>query len=377
MSVTKFPPSIGAGKAWNRTLRSMVALPDARLAFLEPGTLRARKHRPDVWLFEGHFGPIPVREPSVALLHEAPWTDPVLAAMLSPGWVKRLGPPSQRSAEAATLILTPSTSSAGQIAASAGIDPGRIRTVAHGVDPLVFHPARKAAGRAIVAKAGGGDRPYVMLVSTVHLRKNIAALREAMARLADRGFPHSLVMVLSASPDETDGTNPDATEQTCIVGHPGRSIVLRDLTEIQLAAVMSAADAYCQPSLMEGFGIPTLEAMACNVPVVVANRGSLPEVVGNTGLVVEPTAAALAEGLGRLLADPGLAAATSAAGRVRSRGFTWDATARGWLEALGQASSWHPGVGPGRAGQRGRLAGGAAVDATGPGPASDGPPLRR
>lgn len=345
----------------------MSVLPNVRLAFLEPGTLRARKHRPDVWLFEGHFGPISVREPSVALLHEAPWTDPYLASMLSPAWVERLGPPSQRSAEAATLILTPSASSAQQIAASSGVDPGRIRIVPHGVDPLIFHPARKAEGRAVVAKAGGGHRPYVLLVSTMHPRKNIGSLRQAMARVADSGFPHSLVMVLSASPDETDGTNPDAVEHTSIVGYPGRSVVLRDLTEMQLASVMSAAAAYCQPSLMEGFGLPTLEALACGVPVVVANRGSLPEVVGSAGLVVEPTATALGEGVERLLADPTLAAATGAAGRARSAGFTWDATAKGWLEVLEQASSWHSGGELGGVARRGRPAGAAAGDARAPG----------
>jgi glycosyltransferase involved in cell wall biosynthesis len=372
ISVTKFPPSIGAGKAWNRTLRAMSALPGVRMAFLEPGTLRARKHRPDVWLYEGHFGPIPVREPSVALLHEAPWTDPHLASMLSPAWVQRLGPPSQRSAETATLIVTPSASSAGQIAASSGVDPGRIRVVPHGVDPLIFHPARQAAGRAIVAEAGGADRPYVLLVSTMHRRKNIGALRQAMADLADRGFPHSLVLVLSPSPDETDGTDPRSSEHTSIVGHPGRSIVLRDLTELQLASVMSAAAAYCQPSLMEGFGLPTLESLACGVPVVVADRGSLPEVVGDAGLVVEPTPAALGQALGRLLAEPAVAATFGAAGRARSARFTWDATARGWLEVLGQASSQPPAGRRGPGARGGRSADGTATGARGPQPSSGG-----
>lgn len=86
MGITQLPTAVGVGKVWNRTLRHLVDT-GIRLEFLEPNTLRARAQRPDVWLFDGHFGPIPVSEPTVTLLQEAPWSDPVLAAMLSAtGW---------------------------------------------------------------------------------------------------------------------------------------------------------------------------------------------------------------------------------------------------------------------------------------------------
>ncbi len=372
MNITRFPTSVGVGKVWNRTLRRLVDL-GIRVDFLEPGTLRARGGRPDVWLFDGHFGPIPVDEPTVALLQEAPWRDPGLAAMLSPAWVSRLGPPSDESARQATLVLTPSQSSAGQIATSAGVDGSRIRVVPYGVDPLVFHPARAAGGRALVAEAGAGRRPYLLAVATTLPRKNLDSLRQAFAHLVGRGLPHVLVMVLSPSPDVTDGTSRDSVAHTRIDGHPGRSAVLRDLPEISLAAVMSGAAAYCQPSLMEGFGLTTLEAMACGVPVVVSDRGSLPEVVGDCGCVVEPTAAALEASLDAVLTGAAGTEGMGAAGRARSACFTWEATALGWSAALEEAACRGR---QGRTAQEGRRQGrghGPAAASTAPGPGSGDP----
>ena len=337
-----FPSMIGVGKVWNRTLRRLIAA-GTEVHLLEPGSWRAKAVRPDVWLFDGHLGAISVDRPSVAVLQEAPWRDPVLAGMLSPAWVRRLGVPSEESARRATLILAPSESSARQITESAGVDRNQVRTVPYGVDPQLFHPNRKKAGKALVRRNGGSDQPYVLAVSTVLPRKNVEALRGAMKTLADAGFPHQLALVLSPSPDATDGTDRDAAIHAQLEGYPGRVVVLKDLSEIDLAAVMSAASAYCQPSLMEGFGLTTLESMACGAPVVVSDRGSLPEVVGEAGIVVEPTSAAFAEALARLLGDPRLATALGTAGLARSLQFTWDATARGWLEALEEAASLHPG----------------------------------
>jgi glycosyltransferase involved in cell wall biosynthesis len=102
---------------------------------------------------------------------------------------------------------------------------------------------------------------------------------------------------------------------------------------------MAEADAFCLPSLYEGFGLTVLEAMACGTPVVVSDRGALPEVVGDAGLVVPPTAGAVADALIRVLEDRSLADRLEADGVSRARQFTWSRTAAGWLNVLQQAAN--------------------------------------
>src|SRR5581483_9722628 len=106
---------------------------------------------------------------------------------------------------------------------------------------------------------------------------------------------------------------------------------LRGIPPRDLAALMGGADVFCLPSVFEGFGLTALEAMACGAPVIVSDRGALPEVVGDAGIVTAPTAAAIADGLRRLWGEPRLAARLSAAGRARAAGFTWARTGAGWL----------------------------------------------
>lgn len=96
-----------------------------------------------------------------------------------------------------------------------------------------------------------------------------------------------------------------------------------------LPGVYAGADFLLMPSLHEGFGLPALEAMACGTPVVVSNRGSLPEVVGDAGLLVEPhDTEGIALAAERLTTDAALRADLVRRGRERARAFTWERTAR-------------------------------------------------
>jgi glycosyltransferase involved in cell wall biosynthesis len=121
----------------------------------------------------------------------------------------------------------------------------------------------------------------------------------------------------------------------------GVSVVERPGDEA-LADLMAGADAFVLPSHWEGFGLTALEAMGCGAPVIVSDRGALPEVVGDGGLVSEPTAAGLREALRRVLGDPDFAAQLSRRGRERAAAFTWERTARGWLAACEAAIAAGP-----------------------------------
>ncbi len=94
-------------------------------------------------------------------------------------------------------------------------------------------------------------------------------------------------------------------------------------------ALFKGAQAFVLPSFDEGFGIPALEAMSAGVPVVVSNRGALPEVVGDAGLFIDPDdAESLTAALERLIGDPDLRATCARRGLDRARQFTWAQTAR-------------------------------------------------
>jgi glycosyltransferase involved in cell wall biosynthesis len=96
-----------------------------------------------------------------------------------------------------------------------------------------------------------------------------------------------------------------------------------------LLAAYTKADLLLMPSLYEGFGLPALEAMACGTPVVVSNKGSLPEVVGEAGLYVEPTDfEGIADAVARVLTEPQLRAQMRARGLKQAANFSWERTAR-------------------------------------------------
>jgi len=108
---------------------------------------------------------------------------------------------------------------------------------------------------------------------------------------------------------------------------------LGSLDEDTLIPLYNAADVLVHPSLYEGFGLPPLEAMACGTPVVSSNRSSLPEVVGDAGILVEPTdSAAIADAMERVFADRALRERMVAAGRERAKLFPWRKTAERTLE---------------------------------------------
>jgi glycosyltransferase involved in cell wall biosynthesis len=310
---------------------------DIRIRFVEPGLPRRRLARPDVWLHDGHAGPLEAATPVVTQLHEAAWDDPDTRSLLDPAFIAAYEEPSRLAAERAVRIVTPSESSRRQIATSYGVPADRIVVAPHGVDQSVFHPG-VTGGRELIARAGGDPgRPYVLFVSQLHPRKNLAALRDAMARLSARGYPHALVLVGGPPADRADGHELVRRAEEPLDGTTRPVVRLCELTDEELSAVTAGASAFCLPSLMEGFGLTALEAMACGVPVVVSDRGALPEVVGDAGIVTTPSVDAIEAALAEVLSDEDRARELAAAGLERSGLFTWSATARSWRRALDEA----------------------------------------
>jgi glycosyltransferase involved in cell wall biosynthesis len=106
-----------------------------------------------------------------------------------------------------------------------------------------------------------------------------------------------------------------------------------------LPALYSAAAAFVLPSRYEGFGIPLLEAMGCGAPAIATKVSSLPEVLGDAGLLVDPDSShELAEALARVLGDEDLAARLRGRGLARAAEFTWERAARATLQVYREAA---------------------------------------
>ncbi len=213
----------------------------------------------------------------------------------------------QASVRAATAVVVSSDFTAAELEEATGV---RAAVIGPGHDPeLVNTPPLGADTLASL----GISPPYVLHAGGATDRKNLAALAGAWAVV--RSERPDATLVLCGPPDARRDRHFAALPGTV---RPGR------LDRPTLVGLLCGAALVVVPSTYEGFGLPALEALTAGVPVVASDRGSLPEVVGDAGLLVEPTDAGLAEGILATLADPEGAAARAARGRARARERSWD-----------------------------------------------------
>jgi glycosyltransferase involved in cell wall biosynthesis len=331
-------PVGGHGKVWHRVLAELRR--SVRIVPLRPGRRRvsnALVRRPQVVLASGHEALPDARAPLVVEVHEAGWITPELRSTIDPTFLAHIAQHTEQAVHAAADVITLSASARSDLISAYGLEPERVHAVYPGVDAVFA--GRPDGGRALVASARGGrDLPYVLYASTLHPRKNLPLLRQAMAMLALEGLPHALVIAGGTAPDRADSAALERAATAELEGAPDRIVRFTAPTDTELAALMAGADAFCLPSLYEGFGLTALEAMACGAPVVVSNRGALPEVVGDAGLVVDPAPRPLTDALRTVLRDRSLAERLGRAGVERASAFTWERTAQGWLSVLLEAA---------------------------------------
>jgi len=223
-----------------------------------------------------------------------------------------------------------------------GIPESRIRVVQNAPDPIFREPAGPAPEVQRVLDRYRIHYPFLLYVGRTNPHKNIPRLVEAFAVLRGEIQDHSQYqdLRLIIIGDEI-GKHP-TLRQAVIQSRVEDSVRFLGFVPIEtLRAFYQAASAFVFPSLYEGFGLPPLEAMACGTPVVTSNVSSLPEVVADAAVVVNPeNVFDIARGMREVLLDKRLRHQLIARGFEQVRHFSWERTATQVLEAYEEVGAY-------------------------------------
>jgi glycosyltransferase involved in cell wall biosynthesis len=232
----------------------------------------------------------------------------------------------------ATRAIVPSRATAAALVARYPAAAPKLAIVPLGVDAH-FAPADRPAVESVRSRYNLPDR-FVLHLGLNKPHKNLARLVAAFERAA---LDPDVSLVLAGPRDRRYPTGPDLASGP---GLAGRVLAPGPIAAADLPGLYGAATVFAFPSLDEGFGLPVLEAMACGAPVVCADRGALPEVVGEAALLVDPIdEGALAAALHRLLSVPAERDRLRAAGLARAARFRWEAAAAATWQVYREAWS--------------------------------------
>lgn len=287
--------------------------------------------KPDVFASLSHYGPYISNVPYVVTIFDLSYLH--FPEMFNKNDLYQLINWSKRSILKSTHIFAISQSTKDDIVKNYDVSSSKITVTYMGYDDKVFRPQTKNKIDSIKRKYKIKD-DYIIFVGTLQPRKNIERLIEA------------LYLVISDKGPETRSLS------LVIVGRKGwmydqiftkvkdlnlsSKVIFTDYVPQQdLPSLISGARAYVSPSLWEGFGIPVVEAQACGVPVIVSNISSLPEVVGDSGVLIDPeNVNSIAEGIKKVVSDHKFSDNLAKKGFQNVKRFSWQKCAEQILRKL-------------------------------------------
>ena len=209
-----------------------------------------------------------------------------------------------------------------------GVPEDKITVVHEAANPI-FRPIDRQEARDQVRDRHGVDAPFVLFVSTIEPRKNVPTLLRAMWQLIEC-YKEEVHLVLAGG---KGWLFEDAFAVVDELDLDGRVHFVGRVTSEELLSLYNAAELLAHPAFYEGFGLPPLEAMACGLPVIASNVASLPEVVGDAGLLIDPhDIDELTVAMWRILNDPDLRQELIDKGQRQAARFSWERAARETLE---------------------------------------------
>jgi glycosyltransferase involved in cell wall biosynthesis len=270
--------------------------------------------RPDLFFSPGFNPPISSPCPFVFTIHDLIHLHvPGESSRFKQAYYKFVVRPA---AHRAKCVVTDSEYSRQQILEWSGLPEDQVKVVWCGVD-ATFLP---------VGEVHNPGFPYLFTVVNDKSHKNLSGLLEAFAR---SGLAQEFKLIVNRKADFW-------AARVAELGLTGSVVFQGMIPDDVLPNFYRGAAAFVFPSLYEGFGLPPLEAMACGVPVLSSNRTSLPEVIGEAGVLVDPIdLEVFAAELGRIVSDSELRQNLKLAGPARAQVFSWDRTASLVRDALG------------------------------------------
>lgn len=303
----------------------------ARLAWEQTGLpLVAQQVQAEVVHSPHYTMPLRAGRPVVVTIHDLTWfTQPEVHTPVKGTFFRSAIRTALRRAD---RVIVPSKATRDELGRVLDADLTKVDVAYHGVDSALFHPPSDVERQRVLARLGLHGQGYIAFLGTLEPRKNVPNLvRGWVKAVHDRPDPPALALAGGAGWDE----EVDAAIATV----PPHLRVIRPgyLRFADLPGFLGGALVVAYPSHGEGFGLPVLEAMACRVPVLTTHRLSLPEVGGDAVAYTEPDADSIAESLCAMLDDPARRESLGEAGYLRSREFTWAASAEAHLASWARA----------------------------------------
>lgn len=241
----------------------------------------------------------------------------------------------------ADRLLTTSKASRDDLIQWYHLDPSRVGLITAGPDPCFKPGGCGPSSDRVLIEYGltPGDR-YLLYVGGLSPHKNLPRLIEAFGKSA----PSNVKLVIVGDHADVFYTHlPEIKSTIQRIGISGQVLFTGFVPDEKLVHLYSRSYALVQPSLLEGFGLPPVEAMACGIPVLCSQTGSLPEVVGNGGLFFDPTdIRSMAAVVSSVLSNPSRRDRLADQALSRSRLFTWERSARDLIETFESLSSTSP-----------------------------------
>lgn len=290
----------------------------------EQGVLPVRTGRRPLWS-PANTGPLAVADQVLTLHDLAPLDHP---EWYRPGFARYMGWLLPRLARRVRHIITVSEFSRERITALTGVPAERI-TVIPSAAPVGFEPRGEDEVRDTCRRLGLVPGKYLLYVGAIEPRKNLLRLLEAW-ETCRRRLPPDLVLAVAG-----DRPNPRAFRRAPLLARSEGVRWLGRVEDGELPSLLTGALVFTYVSLYEGFGAPPLEALAAGTPVLASAAASIPEVVGEAALLVDPLDVdAIAAGIERLVQDEELRSRLRGEGRARAAGFSFDDVAARTREVL-------------------------------------------
>lgn len=299
-----------------------------------PLALFSTKDKPDVFFSPTHYGPLFVPSGIKKVLSIFDLAFVHFPQMFKKSDLYKLVNWTKSSVEKTDHIVTISQFSKKDIVNTYKYPKDKITVCYPGYMNEVYRPIKDKEKINKVLEKYGIDGEYIVFLGTVQPRKNLILLMDAVARI-----PKLKLVVIGKINTQGGGQGAWLAEETLAkpksLGIEDRVIFTGFMPDEDTPFVFAGTEAFVLPSLYEGFGIPVVDAMACGIPVIVSNVSSLPEVVGDAGLLVDPKSVTQIEQAIRLIStDKKLRDRLSKKALLQSKNFSWKKMAKDVIKVL-------------------------------------------